>query len=150
MPYFTWDRSFEIGIDVIDAQHRRIVDYINELHEAMGRGDSRAIRVILDHVVDYTLTHFILEAKVMESSGYEHTEAHKEVHRAFADRISAYVVLFNQGEDISERLLSDLLELLTDHIKNEDRHFATHVKQQRNRERSRSWVSKAMGLVFTH
>jgi hemerythrin len=148
VPYFTWQPDFEIGIDVLDAQHKRIVQYINDLHDAMGRNDDDAIRVILDQVVDYTLTHFIFEAKMMESAGYKHTEAHKEHHRAFAERISSYVVLFNQGEDISQELLSDLLTLLTNHIRNEDRHFAATVQKQRKAERHQNWLSRTLVLMF--
>jgi hemerythrin len=132
MPYVTWDPSFETGIDVIDAQHKCIVQYINDLHDAMSRDDDGAIRVILDQVVDYTLTHFIFEAKMMEMSGYKHTEAHREVHRSFAERISNYVLLFNQGKDISKKLLSDLIIWLTNHIKNEDRDFARQFKVHLN------------------
>jgi hemerythrin len=31
-----WQESFNIGIDVIDHQHRQILDYINRLEEIRG------------------------------------------------------------------------------------------------------------------
>ena len=30
----TWTPDLSVGIDVIDGQHQRIVEYINMLHEA--------------------------------------------------------------------------------------------------------------------
>lgn len=33
--YWKWDASLSVGLDVIDNQHRRIVEYINELNAAI-------------------------------------------------------------------------------------------------------------------
>ncbi|WP_172838733.1 hypothetical protein [Solemya velesiana gill symbiont] len=35
--FFEWDDAYNMGVDVIDHQHRRIVDYINTLYQAIGR-----------------------------------------------------------------------------------------------------------------
>ena len=40
MPAITWGPQIQLGIEVIDSQHKRLVDLINELGQAMddGRG----------------------------------------------------------------------------------------------------------------
>ena len=39
----TWTPDLSVGIDIIDKQHMRIVEYINQLHEARIRQDKEAI-----------------------------------------------------------------------------------------------------------
>jgi hemerythrin len=33
MSYWSWDSSLSVGIEFIDAKHRRFIDYINTLDE---------------------------------------------------------------------------------------------------------------------
>jgi hemerythrin len=35
MPLFKWIDEYSIGISIIDNQHKKIIDYINELHDAI-------------------------------------------------------------------------------------------------------------------
>lgn len=148
MFYFTWDASLETGIDIIDSQHRRIVDYINQLHDAIADHDHDAVREVLAQVIDYTMTHFAFEEKLMERAGYRHTEAHQEVHKAFAVRARDYRTRLEQGEDVAKKLLSDLRIWLTNHIKNEDRDYAQVVKAHMKGD-DRGWLSKTLSRMFS-
>ena len=65
-----WDESLSVGINVIDAQHKRIVQYINELATARDNGDRATIGKVLDGMIDYTVTHFAFEESLMERAGY--------------------------------------------------------------------------------
>ena len=38
-----WDSKLDTGIDVIDHQHKRIVDYINDLEIAKLKGDKKRL-----------------------------------------------------------------------------------------------------------
>ena len=38
-----WESKLDTGIDVIDHQHRRIVDYINDLEIAKAMGDKKKV-----------------------------------------------------------------------------------------------------------
>lgn len=149
MFYFVWDSSLETGIDIIDTQHRRIVDYINQLYDVIAGKDQTAVHDILEQVVNYTLTHFAFEEKMIERAGYPHTEAHREVHRLFAERMQHYRARLEKGEDVSRKLLSDLQIWLTNHIKTEDRDFASLVKAHMRGEESRSWVAKTVSRMFS-
>lgn len=102
MYYFTWDNSLDTGIEIIDTQHKRIVDYINQLHIAISNKDETAIEEVFNHVINYTLTHFAFEEKMMEQAGYPHSDAHREVHRRFAELVRDYYRRLQHGEDISK------------------------------------------------
>lgn len=148
MPYFTWESSLETGIDIIDTQHRRIVDYINQLHDAIANKNREGVDTILDQLIDYTITHFTFEESLMEKAGYRHVDGHKTVHGVFANRIVAYKQRFEAGEDIAKRLLSDLRIWLTNHIKLEDGDYAEVVKAHLHSEVDKGWLSKTLGRLF--
>ena len=101
MPRMVWQDDLNTGIKVIDNQHRRIVEMINHLHDAMAHRDRQEIGDILDELVDYTLSHFTFEESLMEDAGYEFTRAHKRVHEVFVKRVSDYRLRFRAGEDMA-------------------------------------------------
>ncbi len=148
MFYLIWESSLETGIDVIDSQHRRIVDYINQLHGAIARGDNAIVARVIDQMVDYTKTHFAFEEELMAKAGYHQTEAHTAIHNAFADRIEIYKQRFLAGDDISKRLLSDLRIWLTNHIKHEDGDYARVVKAYLRIGTKKTWLAKTLDRLF--
>ena len=147
MSFFVWDPSLDTGIEVIDNQHRRIVDYINDLHAAINDRDRNTVSDILDQLIDYTVTHFSFEESLMEQASYKLTDAHKNTHRAFTSRIRTYADRFNAGEDISRKLLSDLRIWLMNHIKQEDNDYISVVKPMVNKS-GKGWLAKRLSRFF--
>ena len=59
MTKFVWTEQLNVGIEVIDQQHRRIVEYINQLDDARTGGQSREeIGSLINDLMDYTISHF--------------------------------------------------------------------------------------------
>jgi len=133
MSTWAWDPSLSIGIDVIDNQHRRIVDYINELDEAISSNDRNDVSQVLRALADYTVTHFAFEESLMVKGGYPFSDAHRKVHESFARQVSQYQQKFSKGQDISRRLRSDLRIWLTDHIKRDDKDYAPYIKNMQKK-----------------
>ncbi len=125
-----WSTDFELGIEVIDAQHRRIVDYINQLVDLQDQGDSQKVAEILDNLVDYTFSHFAFEESLMEEAGYEFLYVHQHTHEAFTRRIQELHEKFRQGNDVSLDLGGMLQTWLFDHIVSDDRSYAPLVRQK--------------------
>ena len=53
-----WVPEYNTGIDVIDDQHKRILDYINEIDDFSHHTNRERIKQILDNIIDYTQSHF--------------------------------------------------------------------------------------------
>lgn len=144
MGYWSWDSSLSIGIDVIDAQHRRIVNYINELYDARHEKDSYKVSRVLFELVDYTRTHFVFEENLMKQAGYPLSDSHKKVHDAFVVHIEKFLREHESGKDITSALSSQLQIWLTNHIKNDDRDYSPYVIKMTNP----GWIANALKRFF--
>lgn len=130
MAKLIWSNDLNTGIDVIDKQHQRIVEYINELHDARTSGHKMEdIGKVIDELVDYTLSHFAFEESMQEDAHYPFLKAHKKVHEMFVSKVSDLQHRFSLGEDVSEELHKMLFTWLYNHIKRDDADYVESVKR---------------------
>lgn len=63
MPLFAWTDAYNVGNELIDGQHRQLVELVNIFHEAVSMGKEEAIlNQAFDHMLQYTNKHFRLFA----------------------------------------------------------------------------------------
>ncbi len=129
MAYMQWTEDLETGIKVIDDQHKRIINYINELHHASETGSEAEVQEVLEGLLDYTITHFQFEEELQEKAGYPFLKAHQRVHEIFMKRIAAFRERAEKGENIIPELLSMLKVWLSSHIKGDDRDYVESVRK---------------------
>lgn len=120
MAYWKWDPAFSVGIAVIDDQHKRIIEYINELGTISIYHDKEKVNEVLLALIDYTVSHFSFEESLMHEAGYRNLEAHKQIHFSFIERINFFKERYESGEDISKQLMLDLQMWLINHIQHDD------------------------------
>ena len=128
MALLVWLPELDTGIDEIDRQHRRIVDYINQLHEVRATHDREVLGNVIGDMIDYTVSHFVFEEALMESAGYSFSGPHKKVHDLFTRRVSEMKTRFDAGEDVTDELHGMLSRWLFNHIRNEDHGYIDSVK----------------------
>lgn len=124
----TWTDDLDTRIEVIDKQHRRIVDYINDLETAHNSGDKESVKRVLDDLIDYTMSHFAFEESLQEEAGYKYAKPHKKVHDLFVRRVNDYVERFKLGEDVTGSLHQMLTSWLINHIKRDDADYVGAVR----------------------
>lgn len=132
LPYLEWNKRYDTGIEAIDAQHRQLVRYANDLVDARESGSRAVISRVLDNLVDYTRTHFAFEEKLIEEAGYPYTEGHCRVHKRFVARIEDLRSTFLRGGDVSEDLEQLLSKWLLVHISSDDASYAARVRDRMN------------------
>jgi hemerythrin len=123
-----WSVELNTGIDVIDQQHMRIVDFINDLEAAQVLKDKAKVKQVIDDCVDYTLSHFAFEESLQEEAGYQYCKPHKKVHELFARKVSEYQERLNLGDDVADELHAMLARWLVNHIKRDDADYVGAVK----------------------
>jgi hemerythrin len=151
MQHLQWTDELDTGIQVIDNQHKRIVEYINKLIDARVSHDKEQIATVLDELVDYTLSHFTFEESLMEEAGYPFIKGHKRVHQLFVKRVGDYVQRFKMGEDIADELLNTLKAWLINHIKSDDNDYAEIVRTNLQGMESGSkggWLARSLKSIF--
>jgi hemerythrin len=151
MPQITWTADLEIGIGVIDGQHRRIVDYINEL-DAVDGGDGHAtVARVLHDLVDYTYSHFAFEEALMEEAGYDGCEVHRKTHQSFIGRVNLLKQRFDGGEDVANEVAALLRTWLIGHIMSDDSSYAAIVREKMPRIEHKdqgTWLGATIRRLF--
>ncbi|MBU0690026.1 MAG: bacteriohemerythrin [Gammaproteobacteria bacterium] len=153
MAYLHWSNELDTGIEVIDKQHRRIVDLINELNTANEGGDTTVINHVLGELVDYTLSHFSFEEELQEKANYPFYKAHKRVHEIFTKRVGEFQQRAAKGENVAPELLSMLKIWLVNHIKGDDADYVEAVVNSlgveiKKSDTSGGWLGNTLKKIF--
>ena len=127
MAILHWVPELDTGIAEIDAQHKRIVDYINKLHELCQSHDRQGLSEVIAETVDYTMSHFAFEEALIENAGYMFAGPHKRVHELFTRKVAEMQSRFDAGEDVALELHGMLSRWLFNHIRNEDHGYIDAV-----------------------
>ncbi|MBI5918277.1 MAG: bacteriohemerythrin [Nitrosomonadales bacterium] len=151
MAFLQWTKDLDTGINVIDSQHKRIVDYINELDAVNVTRNRGEINRVLDELVDYTVTHFAFEESLQEKAEYPFIKAHRRVHEIFTKKVVEFQNRAKAGENVAPEILSMLKTWLVNHIKGDDADYVESVKRslgdQKHAEQS-GWLGSALKKFF--
>jgi len=147
-----WTPDMNTGIEVIDNQHKRIVDYINYLGQAIHQRNRATVGTVLDELVDYTISHFAFEESLQEEVGYQFAKPHKAVHDVFIKRVEKYQEKHCAGADVSLQLHSMLSTWLIHHIKRDDMAYVSEVNAKitsviQNKKEG-NWLGRSLGRFF--
>lgn len=131
MKYIEWKAEYDVGIAIIDYQHRKLVNLINDLYETNQKQDFKEdlLTIILDELVKYTSYHFSTEEKMMEKVNYINLNSHKDTHEHFVERITyLQTQLIENKNDIGKDLFEFLRKWLLQHILKEDKEIVYHIR----------------------
>lgn len=144
-----WIPEYNTGIDVIDDQHKRILDYINEINQAVTKSDRVQIKNIIDNIIDYTQSHFTFEESLQEEADYKYRVPHKRVHDLFIKKIESYRDRFEMGQTIEGELHEVLSKWLINHIQHDDADYVGAVKEnmigiikQKEKKTGKNWFAR--------
>jgi len=83
-----WEDRFNIGVDIIDKEHKKLFRIINRLFSANGQKSKSqwACQEGIKYFKDHAMKHFAEEEVYMASIGYEGFETHRRLHNNFRQR----------------------------------------------------------------
>jgi hemerythrin len=118
MPFMDWTDTLSVKNETIDADHKRLIDLINKLHDAMmERQGAKIVGGVLIDLIDYTKTHFGREEGLMKGSFYPQYPAHKAEHETFIQQVNELQKKFTGGAiSISLKTMDFLRDWLFNHI----------------------------------
>ena len=73
-----------LGDEVVDKQHRELVETVDGLYKKIAAGaGKKEIMDILNVIADHTVYHFKTEEKMFNEHNYPDKEVHKDIHDKF-------------------------------------------------------------------
>ncbi len=122
MPLIIWENSLSVKVSEIDAQHKKLVELINSLHESMkARKANEALGEIIENLISYAIEHFRTEEKYFDEFGYLKAIQHKKEHKNFVNKVAAFKNDFDNGKMMLSMDIMDFLkDWLLNHIKKTD------------------------------
>lgn len=130
----TWRTEFDVGIDGVDEQHRKLVALINGLWDATVRGAPVALLMKhLDELERYTGYHFADEEEAMSAAGYPQLAEHRKAHQGFVERVASERQKALRDGYVTLNLVRFLQDWLLQHIAVQDKHYAGFVLESGQR-----------------
>lgn len=133
MPLMTWNDKMSVGVELLDNDHKRLVDMINQLFDGIQAGQGKdAVGKILDGLVKYTVEHFKHEEDFFDQTGYPGTAEHKAIHADLTKQVVDIQQKYNSGATaaLSLEVMNFLKNWLINHIQGLDKKYgpAMHKK----------------------
>lgn len=144
--FIEWSNELSVGIEEIDAQHKVLVELLNQIHEAIQqRKGVEATGQIIERLGEYTRIHFAVEESLMRILHYPDYERHKEEHDQLIEQLNGFRTKLESGKgSISFELAHFLKVWLTKHIMETDKRYIPHFLEQGIRPElsKQSWAQK--------
>lgn len=135
-----FDESLVTGNELIDGQHKELIERINKLL-ILCENDKPAKREainLLDYLMDYTEFHFGEEEKLQEKIAYPGLAEHKKKHEELINTVKELREMLEEQEGPTdafvEQVNKNVTEWLYYHIKGFDRSVAEYAHMQNNSE----------------
>lgn len=132
MSLMVWKEEYSVGLKDIDKQHMKLIEMVNEVHEAMAVGKSKdVLDQVFEELVDYTKTHFTYEENLLIKIGYPGASAHKGMHAELVGKVFSYKQRIDKGElGVSIDIMKFLRNWLNDHILIEDKKYGRFYSEK--------------------
>lgn len=128
MSDFIWTQQLSIGVPAMDADHRRIINYMNALAQAAERRASfPELDIAFRQLKEFTRKHFSDEEKLMSSIGYDRIATHKAIHSKLLGELDQHYDDFTHSQRLGDGLFRFLAFWLKSHICGIDRKYSEQI-----------------------
>jgi hemerythrin-like metal-binding protein len=128
-----WTDEFSVGIKSIDTQHKKLVDMIKTLHNAIADGKAtEVLDKIFSELLDYTNYHFSYEEELFKSYGYTDEEVHKKEHAELKNQLLKLKRMIDEGDSFMGEVLvlKFLQDWLLNHIMKSDKKYGPFLVEK--------------------
>lgn len=133
---FPWNKNFETGIDIIDSQHKTLVELLNQLAlNLANRSCEITLNKALEQLTQYADYHFKTEETLWEEylENDAYYKSHIKTHKSFIDKIISLKNNNTKSLDQSiYEVVSFLSKWLAFHILDTDKRMAKTLELIKN------------------
>ncbi len=125
--YVQWEPFHSVHVDVLDEQHRKLFDIVNDLIDEIEMGSNRLLPIIHE-LVDFLAVHFRQEHIVMVESNYPDLLKHEQEHQRFNDKAAEFFQEYRQGDiDLEYKWITYLKAWVYEHTTRQDMRYGEHL-----------------------
>jgi hemerythrin len=134
MKKIEWTTDLAVGIDMIDDQHKKWIQHLNELVTAAeSRRGANLVTSTLAFLIEYTDFHFSAEERAMEAAGYPALPQHRVKHEELRNTLGKLVEDFSEEgatHELADSICTFLGNWLVAHIREVDQAFGRFTKEK--------------------
>lgn len=127
-----WKDSYCIGIDMIDKEHQKLFDMVEETARIVQESEYDVVRAdkckeAMVFLKAYVVLHFSHEEEYMEEIAYPHLAEHRALHEDFKNRVAEQEEKLEKADysgEVVQEYIHMLKMWLTNHVLNEDQKIA--------------------------
>jgi len=131
MALFEWKDEYSVSVTRFDGEHKKLFSLLNELNEAMTRGQGRlVISHVLQQLLAYTREHFAAEESAMRMATFSGLASHTAEHRLLTEKVEQFAADYSKGNTaITIDVLYFLRDWLQNHILSTDRKYREALQE---------------------
>jgi hemerythrin-like metal-binding protein len=128
MALTTWNDSYSVKVEKLDAQHKNVFEMTNGLADAMRKGQgAAAIRPTLTRLMEHLRVHIEDEEDLMKRTGYPELSAHQAEHHQYLLRLGRLKTdIEKTGNQDTVALLHILRDIILEHMLQADIAYSAH------------------------
>ena len=132
MGKISWKPEYDLKIEKIDNQHRKIIDLILELLGAAEKNTGAStIHQVLGEMKKYVSEHLEFEEMILRLVQYPDYLSHQNLHDQFRKKVLEFEYSLQTGNLVMASQLAGFLgDWFTNHINVEDRKYAAFMAQK--------------------
>lgn len=132
MAELKWNAQLEVGVKVIDEQHKELLRIANGLIKAVSLGRGRkTLENVMRRLREYTVLHFNSEERLMDEVGYPHRIQHIDEHANLKRGVKEFQAMLYKHEDLTPgEVLGFMKGWLLQHILDADMRLARFINRK--------------------
>jgi hemerythrin-like metal-binding protein len=144
MPLIVWTNQMNVGVKLLNNDHKKLVLLINSLHDGLVTGQAKSeLESIFERLLHFTRIHHANEEKFLADAGYLGSPLHQHEHEVL---IAQLIDLQNSFRDATQlgvemEILNRLRHWLFKHIQGSDQQYVAHLKEAKVEAILAEWKS---------
>ena len=131
---FKWTDTLATGIEIVDNQHKELINLTNELFRACMRGGDVldiVFKETMGKVVEYVRFHFGFEQGMLQRVKFPNYTEHKGEHDKFIKTVLEETKNYSEGRSfVPNKFVRYLKDWIVSHIAYTDKIYAAYVHDQ--------------------
>ncbi|MCH7796192.1 MAG: hemerythrin domain-containing protein [Proteobacteria bacterium] len=126
-------KSFELDIQPLDNDHRRMIEIINRVIKLIDDGNPAECTKLVPEFVAFAKRHFLREEAFLKKVGYPKTQKHHDHHRQLDGKLETMIELcqaVGESKVAQDSLRKEMVYFLMDDVINADLDFKAYLTEK--------------------